>query len=143
MRRWLPGCFFESSLGVGVHHVQIISNQIHHRVQRYTFPAIPIINFKRLENSCMGLQSSGPVPYALLSGIIAHSIHYIPEIISLRKYLWQEALLALDDEYRQPSLSTLQLALLQMYSRPQEVGENSGQITIAVGRVSSHNHEVS
>ncbi|ADV20528.1 hypothetical protein I305_06017 [Cryptococcus gattii E566] len=103
-------------------------------VQRYTFPAIPIINFKRLENSCMGLQSSGPVPYALLSGIIAHSIHYIPEIISLRKYLWQEALLALDDEYRQPRLSTLQLALLQMYSRPQEVGENSGQITIAVGR---------
>ncbi|WVQ89068.1 hypothetical protein IAS59_002815 [Cryptococcus gattii] len=81
-------------------------------VQRYTFPAIPIINFKRLENSCMGLQSSGPVP----------------------KYLWQEALLALDDEYRQPRLSTLQLALLQMYSRPQEVGENSGQITIAVGR---------
>ncbi|KAE8538015.1 hypothetical protein D1P53_006082 [Cryptococcus gattii VGV] len=103
-------------------------------VQRYTFPAIPIINFKRLENSCMGLQGSGPVPYALLSGIIAHSIHYIPEIISLRKYLWQEALMALDDEYRQPRLSALQLALLQMYSRPQEVGENSGQITIAVGR---------
>ncbi|OXG32367.1 hypothetical protein C367_01135 [Cryptococcus neoformans Ze90-1] len=103
-------------------------------VRRCTLPALPIINSKRLEDSCMGLEGSGPVPYALLSGIIAHSIHYLPEITPLRKNLWHEALLALDDEYRQPRLSTLQLALLQIYSRPMEIGENSGQITIAIAR---------
>ena len=118
-----------------MHHTEIIPNQIHHRVRRYTLPALPIINSKHLEDSCMGLEGSGPVPYALLSGIIAHSIHYLPEIIPLRKNLWHEALLALDDEYRQPRLSTFQLALLQIYSRPMEIGENSGQITIAIARV--------
>ena len=106
------------------------------RIQRLTLPAVPIINFKRLETSCLGIEGSGPVPYALLTGIMAHSTHYVPPIKHLHFQLWRQALLALDDEYRLPRLSTLQLALLQVYSRPMERSENAGQISIAISRVS-------
>jgi len=107
------------------------------RLQRNTLPAIPFVNFKRLEASCLGLENSGPVPYALLAGIIAHTTHYIPELRPLHKQLWREALCGLDDEYRLPRLATLQLALMQLFSRPMEYGENAGQLEIALARVST------
>lgn len=98
-------------------------------------PAIPIINAKRLETSCLGLEGSGPVPYALLTGIIAHAVSYVEELRPLHNSLWRQTLLALDDEYRLPRLSTLQLALLVLYSRPGETGENAGQLSIGLSRV--------
>lgn len=106
------------------------------RLQRITLPAAPLINGKRLETSCLGLAGSGPVPYALLTGVMAHATHYVPEIRHLHTELWAKALLALDDEYRLPRLGTLQLALLVFFSRPMLKGENAGQITIALARVS-------
>lgn len=101
-----------------------------------TLPALPILNAKRLETSCLGLEGSGPIPYGLLTGILAHAAHLIPDIRPLHNQLWRSALLVLDDEYRLPRLSTLQLALLPLCSRPEEHGENAGQLTIAMARVS-------
>ena len=76
------------------------------------------------------------MPYALLTGVMAHATHYVSEIRHLHTELWAKALLALDDEYRLPRLGTLQLALLVFFSRPMLKGENAGQITIALARVS-------
>lgn len=106
------------------------------RLTKVTLPAFPIINAKRLETSCLGLEGSGPVPYGLLTGILAHAAHLIPEIRPLHNKLWRSALLVLDDEYRLPRLSTLQCALLPLCSRPEEHGENAGQLAIAMSRVS-------
>ncbi|WVF65615.1 hypothetical protein IAT40_000345 [Kwoniella sp. CBS 6097] len=111
-----------------------ISYKAINAVQHLLLAPIPIINPKRLESSCLGRDASGPVPYALLSGIIAHATHYLPELRPIHRELWSNALLALDDEYRRPRLATLQLALLQMYSRPRELAENAGQLTIGSGR---------
>lgn len=95
---------------------------------RNTLPAFPFINVPRL------LASSRTTPrYALLAGIVAHCTSYIPEIKHLRKQLWAQALLGLEDEYRQPRLRTLQLAILVLCSRP---SENAGQCEIGLGRVS-------
>ncbi|WWC66203.1 uncharacterized protein I206_100104 [Kwoniella pini CBS 10737] len=104
-------------------------------VKQYTLKAIPVISTNRLDNAYSEISSTASTtPHALLAGIIAHSTHYLPELRSIHKELWSNALLALDDEFRQPRLSTLQLALLQMYGRPVEIAENAGQLTIASGR---------
>ncbi|WWC58800.1 uncharacterized protein I303_101344 [Kwoniella dejecticola CBS 10117] len=103
-------------------------------VRAHTLKAIPIINPKRLD-ATYSADAPGPgISPALLAGIIAHSTHYIPALRGIHKELWSNALLALDDEFRQPRLATLQLALLQMYSRPMEIAENAGQLTIGSGR---------
>ena len=68
---------------------------------------------------------------------MAHATSYIPEISPLHKNLWSQALLALEDEYRQPRLRTLQLALLVLTSRP---SENAGQREIGVARLTGAAH---
>ncbi|WRT64440.1 uncharacterized protein IL334_001372 [Kwoniella shivajii] len=115
-------------------YCQDISSKTLFTIQQMLLPALPIVNSKRLETSSLGHSGSGPIPYAILTGLIAHSTAYIPEIRAIHQDLWHRALLALDDEYRQPRLATLQLALLQLYSRPPERGENSGQLTIGLAR---------
>lgn len=95
---------------------------------RITLPAFPFIDGERL------VASTRTSPrYALLTGIMAHCTSYLPDIAPLRKELWAQALLGLEDEYRQPRLRTLQLAILVLCSRP---SENAGQCEIGLGRVS-------
>jgi hypothetical protein len=106
------------------------------RLRQCTLPAVPFINFERLETACLGLEGNRPVPYGLLAGVIAHCSAFIPEIRHLNTELWSCALQGLDDEYRLPRLMTLQFALLQLCSRPQERGQNTGQVEIAIARVS-------
>lgn len=100
-------------------------------IVRITLPAFPFINGSRLLALCA--DGSSP-PYALLAGIVAHCTSYIPAIRHLRKSLWEQALLGLEDEFRQPRLRTLQLAILVLSSRP---SENAGQCEIGLGRVRS------
>lgn len=94
---------------------------------RITLPAFPFIDAERL------VASTRTSPrYALLTGIMAHCTSYLPDIAPVRKELWAQALLGLEDEYRQPRLRTLQLAILVLCSRP---SENAGQCEIGLGRV--------
>jgi len=102
------------------------------RFKTITLPALPFVSAKRLDLACRAENGGPPVPYALLAGIVAHSTVYIPEIVPLHKSLWSQALLALEDEYRQPRLRVIQLALLILTSRP---NENHGQNEIALARV--------
>lgn len=98
------------------------------RFTSLTLPALPFVHPQRLAAAFEG----GRAP-ALVAGIVAHCTSYIPEIRTLHRALWQQALLALEDEYRQPRLRTLQLALLILTSRP---SENVGQREIGLARVS-------
>ncbi|CAK9783829.1 unnamed protein product [Cutaneotrichosporon oleaginosum] len=93
-----------------------------HLFTTITLPALPFVHPRRLAQSN---------PPALVAGIVAHCTSYIPEIRHLHRALWQQALLALEDEYRQPRLRTLQLALLILTSRP---SENVGQREIGLAR---------
>ncbi|ORY21528.1 hypothetical protein BCR39DRAFT_474393 [Naematelia encephala] len=102
-------------------------------LQRTVLPALPFINATRLETACLGVGDCGPIPYALLAGIIAHSSPYITEMRAIHKTVWSHALLALEDEYRQPRLQTLQLALLAFSARPIYT-ENAGQSDIGLAR---------
>lgn len=97
-----------------------------------TLPALPFVLPQRLPASPEAWESKA-LPHALCSGIIAHCTSYIPAILPLHRSLWQQALLALEDEYRKPRLRTLQLALLLLTSRP---SENVGQSEIGLARVS-------
>ena len=58
--------------------------------------------------------------------------HQVPEIRQHHKHVWAQVLLSLEEEYRQPRLQTLQLALIVISSRPPV---NTGQNTIAMARV--------
>lgn len=93
---------------------------------------MPFVHSQRL-HATFAEGDESALPHALICGIIAHSTSYIPEIRTLHRSLWQQALLALEDEYRKPRLRTLQLALLILTSRP---SENVGQREIGVARVS-------
>ncbi|KAK4688937.1 hypothetical protein P7C73_g1161, partial [Tremellales sp. Uapishka_1] len=101
------------------------------KFQRITLPALPFVNSKRLETACLGLAGSGPVPYAILAGIIAHSTPHLPELRPLHQELWSHVLLSLEDEYRQPRLQTVQMALIVLSSRP---SDNVGQADIGLAR---------
>lgn len=105
----------------------------HVSFQRVTLPALPFLNPTRLESACLGMEPSLPLPYALIAAIISHTTSYLPQIRHLHKALWSHSLLGLEDEYRQPRLRTLQLALVLLTSRP---AENSGQSDIQLARVS-------
>lgn len=102
-----------------------------------TLPALPFVNAKRLESACAGLGGNGPVPFALLAGIVAHSTPYINELRPLHKQLWSQGLVGLEDEFRQPRLRTIQLALLILSSRP---AENVGQSEIGLARAAGAAH---
>ncbi|BEJ12254.1 hypothetical protein CspHIS471_0207140 [Cutaneotrichosporon sp. HIS471] len=103
-----------------------------HLFTTLTLPALPFVHPQRLS----AVFESGRAP-ALVAGIVAHCTSYIPEIRPLHRALWQQALLALEDEYRQPRLRTLQLALLILTSRP---SENVGQREIGLARAAGCAH---
>jgi hypothetical protein len=79
-------------------------------------------------------EADASFPHALVTGIIAHGTPYMPILRSIHRDLWRDTLLALEDEYRQPRLRTIQLELLIRTSRP---SENTGQSEIGLARVSS------
>ncbi len=105
-----------------------------------TQPAFPV-----LDNTIFGTTSPAElisigVPYGLLASFLAHSTCYVAEIRPHHKFLWRQVLLSLEDEYRRPTLHTIQLALITISSRP---AINVGQNTIAMGRVSQDSAKVS
>jgi len=75
------------------------------------------------------------VSHGLVGSFVAHSTCYVVEIRPHHKFLWRQVLLSLEDEYRRPTLQTIQLALITINSRP---AINVGQNTIAMGRVSRY-----
>jgi len=66
-------------------------------------------------------------------GITAYTAIYMPTLRHRAKELWGILLHLLDNEYRQPRLQTLQIALLDVYGRP---SLNSGGNHPALLRVS-------
>jgi hypothetical protein len=91
---------------------------------------LPILRQSKLEYACYANEGVEP---SILTGIIAHAaIH----MISLRpriKELWSIVLRLLENEYRQPRLQTIQLALIDIYGRPIL---NPGGNHVAISRVS-------
>lgn len=81
-------------------------------------PALPMLNKVRLEAACFAWQGGGTFPHTVLTGILVHSAVYIPALRHKCKELWAILLHLLDNEFRQPRLQTLQLALLDIYGRP-------------------------
>ncbi|ORY84141.1 fungal-specific transcription factor domain-domain-containing protein [Leucosporidium creatinivorum] len=99
-----------------------------------TLPAYPIMSSTRLKAAFAerGVQSGeGSTPYAVLTAILAHTTTYLPTLRPHHKPLWNLVLDSMEDEYRQPRLQTLQLALLVLSSRPTL---NSGQNSIGIAR---------
>jgi hypothetical protein len=94
--------------------------------------ALPIINYPQFESACRGLDGAGPVPYALLAASMAHAASYMPTLRPLHQPLWASVLNAMDAEFRQPRLQTLQLSMLLLSSRP---GVNFAQSDITLSRV--------
>ncbi|WWC66767.1 uncharacterized protein I206_100672 [Kwoniella pini CBS 10737] len=83
-----------------------------------TLPAFPIINTMRLLAACNSNSGADPLPHALLCGIMGHSIEYEPSVKHLFKEVWKEVVAAEDEEYKQPRLRTLQLAIISLATRP-------------------------
>ena len=94
---------------------------------------MPFINSDRLDGACNGIDDCGPVPYNLISGIMAYCTVYFPQLRPKLVTLWSLVINALDDDYRQPRLRTIQTALCLFIARP---AENSGQNEIQLMRVS-------
>jgi hypothetical protein len=92
-----------------------------------------VINYPQFEQACKGAEGAGPIPYALLAATMAHSASYMPTLRPLHQSLWSHVLNALDAEFRQPRLQTLQLSTLLLSSRP---GVNFAQSDITLSRVS-------
>lgn len=97
-------------------------------------PALPMLNKVRLEAACFAWQGGGTFPHTVLTGILVHSAVYIPALRHKCKELWAILLHLLDNEFRQPRLQTLQLALLDIYGRPfLNPGGNHTNICRAIG----------
>ena len=99
-----------------------------------TQPAFPILDSLLYQAIDPAALASSGVPYGLLGSFVAHSTCYVAEIRPQHKFLWRQVLLLLEDEYRRPTLQTIQLALITINSRP---AINVGQNTIAMGRLIS------
>ncbi|GAA5836530.1 hypothetical protein JCM11251_007103 [Rhodosporidiobolus azoricus] len=99
---------------------------------RQTQPAFPILDQAQFSSSDPSQLAANGVSYGLLASLLAHSTCYVFEIRTQHKHLWRQVLLSLEDEYRKPTLQTLQLALVTITSRP---AINVGQNTIAMGRL--------
>ncbi|KAK4684501.1 hypothetical protein P7C73_g5676, partial [Tremellales sp. Uapishka_1] len=99
-----------------------------------TLPAFPVLNRVRLEAAINKQPEAGPFPHALLAGISGHALVYYP-IVRRQHFqqIWGQVSLALDVEYRQPKLQTLQLALIDLGTRPNDA---HGQNYISLSRVS-------
>lgn len=75
-------------------------------------------------------------PFVILSGILAHSLGYTPRHRDLHTSIWVAIQDLLDVEYRRPTISTLQLALLNLTSRPsRNVGGNAIEMARASGLI--------
>nr|XP_019043060.1 hypothetical protein I302_08771 [Kwoniella bestiolae CBS 10118]OCF21990.1 hypothetical protein I302_08771 [Kwoniella bestiolae CBS 10118] len=99
-----------------------------------TLSALPLINKIRLQASMYKWHGAHPFPHALLVGILAHSAVSIPALRNIWKDLWAIVLNLLDNEYRQPRLQTLQLAIMDIWGRPnQNPGGNHTAICRAIG----------
>ncbi|KAK8845622.1 hypothetical protein IAR55_006338 [Kwoniella newhampshirensis] len=85
-----------------------------------TLPAFPILNTMRLLAACNSQREAGPLPHALLCGIMGHSIEYEPGVKHLFKSVWKDVVAAEDEEYKQPRLQTLQLAIISLATRPSQ-----------------------
>jgi len=97
--------------------------------------ALPVINYPQFEQACKRAEGAGPIPYALLAATMAHAASYMPSLRPLHQPLWANVLNALDAEFRQPRLQTLQLSMLLLSSRP---GVNFAQSDITLSRVSQN-----
>ncbi|WRT66074.1 uncharacterized protein IL334_003027 [Kwoniella shivajii] len=84
-----------------------------------SLPAMPFMNAVRLRGACENWRGAGSFPYALLAGIIAATVVYVPQLWDKGTELWKIAVQALDDEYRRPiNLRTVQLSLVHLSMRP-------------------------
>ena len=97
-----------------------------------TLPAIPIIDRVWLDSACQGGHLGRRFPHTVLVGALVHSAVFIPSLRHRCTELWSIAVNLLDNEYRQPRLQTLQLALLEIYGWPVS---NPGGTHIAISRV--------
>ncbi|WVQ80940.1 hypothetical protein IAT38_003047 [Cryptococcus sp. DSM 104549] len=85
-----------------------------------SLPAFPLLNTMRLLAACRSQAEAGPLPHALLCGVMGHSIGYIPEVKHLFSKVWKEVVSAEDEEYKQPRLQVIQLALISLSTRPSQ-----------------------
>ncbi|GAA6037468.1 hypothetical protein JCM8097_008203 [Rhodosporidiobolus ruineniae] len=77
------------------------------------------------------LHQSG-LSYGCIVAILAHATTYLPSSRTHHKSLWRHALQLLEDEYRTPSLQTVQLGLVTLTARP---ALNVGANTVAMSRL--------
>lgn len=104
------------------------------RLRKVLLPALPVVNYPQFEQACRGVEGAGPIPYSLLAATIAHPASYMPTLRPLHQQLWSHVLNAIDAEFRQPRLMTLQLVILLLSSRP---GVNFAQSDMTLARVRS------
>ncbi|GAA5871740.1 hypothetical protein JCM8547_008129 [Rhodosporidiobolus lusitaniae] len=109
-----------------------------------TQPAFPIFSPSQLSPLTPSSSSSSSSPsrpsssspdslsHASLLSILAHSTTYLPPSRLSHKHLWRHALQLLEDEYRTPSLQTVQVALVTLTARP---ALNVGANTVAMARM--------
>ncbi|CDR36396.1 RHTO0S02e01596g1_1 [Rhodotorula toruloides] len=100
-------------------------------------PANPILDETKFTTSDPASLAEAGVSYGLLTSLLAHSTCYVHEIRPVHKYLWRQVLLCLEDEYRRPSLYTMQLALVTITARP---AINVAQTHISLGRLVAAAH---
>ncbi|BGP22485.1 hypothetical protein JCM10295v2_001364 [Rhodotorula toruloides] len=100
-------------------------------------PANPILDDTKFTSSDPASLAEAGVSYGLLTSLLAHSTCYVHEIRPIHKCLWRQVLLCLEDEYRRPSLYTMQLALITITARP---AINVAQTHISLGRLVAAAH---
>ncbi|CED84919.1 Zn(2)-C6 fungal-type DNA-binding domain [Phaffia rhodozyma] len=100
-----------------------------------TLPAMPFINLHRLRNCLTTLPPTAfTYPSRTLTGILASTVMYDPNLRGLYNKIWPELYEGLTAEYLQPRLQTLQLTLIDLTSRPDvNPGGNSISIARAIG----------
>jgi hypothetical protein len=108
---------------------------LRYRMSTTLLHALPVINYPQFEQACKRAEGAGPIPYSLLAATMAHAASYMPSLRPLHQPLWAHVLNALDAEFRQPRLQTLQLSMLLLSSRP---GVNFAQSDITLSRVSQN-----
>jgi hypothetical protein len=107
--------------------------QLTRSLRRVVLPAFPFLDADRLASECLGMQDTGPIPYALVGAIIAHCSIFFPAIRPLARQLWVLAMSPLAEAYLIPRLRTLQCAVCVLISRP---AENAGQSDNVLSTVS-------
>lgn len=89
-----------------------------------------------LQATEVGYKDDEHQPFVILSGILAHALGYTPGHRDLHTSIWVPIQDLLDVEYRRPTISTLQLALLNLTSRPtRNVGGNAIEMARASGLI--------